>query len=107
MKTISLGSFLNSSVTWKTKKAYEGHWQQWCKFLVEELGETEPLLADWPEQQESIAVALFLQNQHQKGLREKQVMAWDTLAFHSCPPSHVIPGSISDSRGAGRVSPYC
>ena len=38
------------------EKAYEGHWRQWRQFLVEELGETEPLLTDWPEQQKSIAV---------------------------------------------------
>ena len=62
-------------MTRKTEKAYEGHWRQWCQFLVEELGETEPLLIDWPEQQKSIAVALFLQSRHQKGLREKQATA--------------------------------
>ena len=62
-------------MTRKTEKAYEGHWRQWRQFLVEELGETEPLLTDWPEQQKSIAVALFLQSRHQRGLREKQATA--------------------------------
>ena len=80
-KAASLGSFLKSSVTRKTEKAYEGHWRQWCQFLVEELGETEPLLIDWPEQQKSIAVALFLQSHHQKGLREKQATAVTAGAY--------------------------
>ena len=68
----SLGIFLKSSVTRRTEKTYEGHWRLWCKFLAEELGETCPLLVEWPESQKSMAVALFLQNRHQGGSREKQ-----------------------------------
>ena len=71
----SLGIFLRSSVTWRTEKTYEGHWRLWCMFLVEELGETAPLLEEWPEEQKSMAVALFLQSRHQGGLREKLVTA--------------------------------
>ena len=56
-------------------KTYEGQWRHWCKFLSEELGETCPLLKDWPESQKSIAIALFLQNRHQGGSREKQATA--------------------------------
>lgn len=56
----SLGDFLKTSVTRKTAKVYEGHWRLWSKFLGEELGETDPLLNDWSEDQKSMAVALFL-----------------------------------------------
>lgn len=56
-------------------KTYEGQWRHWCKFLSEELGERCPSLKDWQESQKSIAIALFLQNRHQGGSREKQVAA--------------------------------
>ena len=71
----SLETFLKSSVTRRTVKTYEGQWRHWCKFLIEELGETCPLLKDWPETQKSMAIALFLQNRHQGGSREKQATA--------------------------------
>ena len=71
----SLRTFLKSSVTRRTEKTYEGHWRLWCKFIAEELGETCPLLKEWPESQKSIAVALFLQSRHQGGSRGKQATA--------------------------------
>lgn len=105
----SLGDFLKTSVTRKTAKVYEGHWRLWSKFLGEELGETDPLLNDWSEDQKSMAVALFLQNRHQGGLREKRataVTAGVRLMFTSAllPTAFLEASMVSSARTACRLT---
>ena len=105
----SLGVFLKSSVTRKTEKTYEGHWRIWCKFFAEELGETCPLLARWPDERKSIAIALLLQNRHQGGAREKQatcitaeIRLHFTAALH--PTAFLESSMITAARAACRLT---
>ena len=67
----ALGDFLGKSVTDNTRKGYERQWANWGAFLLRVGGSDDPLMMSYREEDKAPMVALFLKDQHGRGLRDK------------------------------------
>jgi hypothetical protein len=70
-----LTAFVGTSVTVNTAKTYERNWKEWCTFIRDEAGGTDPYLSDWAEEDKGLVVALFLHHRHCEGKRGKEATA--------------------------------
>ena len=66
----ALGDFLGKSVTDNTRKGYERQWANWGAFLLRVGGSDDPFMMSYREEDKAPMVALFLKDQHGRGLRD-------------------------------------
>ena len=70
-----LGDFLGKSVTDNTRKGYERYWTQWGTFMQRVGGGDDLYMRTYREEDKAAMAALFLRDQHQRGLRDKAATA--------------------------------
>lgn len=70
-----LWEFLGASVTENTRKGYERHWEEWRAFVREVAGSDDPYLRGCRPTERAPLLAVFLQERHGSGLRNRGATA--------------------------------
>ena len=105
----ALASFLRTSVTAGTAKAYDGQWNGWCTFIENLDWSMDPYLRGESEGDKAVLVAQFIMGRHDNGARGKvasSVTAGLRLAFTTAliPCDFLDSAVITAARAACKLS---
>lgn len=105
----ALGSFLRTSVTAGTAKAYDGQWNGWCTFIENLDWSMDPYLRGESEGDKAVLVAQYIMGRYDNGARGKvasSVTAGLRLAFTTAliPCDFLDSAVITAARAACKLS---